>query len=488
MKKILYLFLLTISVFVASCHENNEEIGSSLEEGYTDIEIHSDSSLHYSAESDSLYSTLVNYAVNRAQYHMLGDIKIPKFGEIKSDYLTELRYIAAFDTTLVKSGMLDSMAITIKFLVNQTTGDDRAPMQVAAYQMNKTLSSISGEMVYTNLNPDDFCDYKIKLGEKVFTSTPTNVTADTVTVILPISRNGLTSKEWAEDFFKLYKSFTQYPSDKELVDYLPGIYITHNYGGGAIIRVYTTSVDIYHRSYVYNVYGNVAEVDGVKKEIKKTTSIFVSTNEVESVNHMSVEWADEVTTIADASKPILTTPLGYNARITLPVDDIIKKFKSSVDKPGVMGLLNSVTLKLPVYFTANNEYEITPPPYLLLMRADGNIYVDNKLKHVTPDIFFYDKMLPDKTNFFLATYSSSLRTYDFGNIQAYITNIIKNDPNNGEADAYAVDSQMILVPVGVSTDAEGTITAVYPYLQAPKFAQIDTKNIDIRFVYSTKTY
>ena len=149
MKKILYLFLLIISVFVVSCHENNEEIGSSLEDGYTDIKIHSDSSLHFSAGSDSLYSTLVNSVVNRAQYHMLGDVRIPKFGEIKSDYLTELRYIAAFDTNLVKAGMLDSMAITIKFLVNQTTGDDRAPMQVAVYQMDKTLSSINDKMVWT---------------------------------------------------------------------------------------------------------------------------------------------------------------------------------------------------------------------------------------------------------------------------------------------------------------------------------------------------
>ena len=67
-------------------------------------------------------------------------------------------------------------------------------------------------------------------------------------------------------------------------------------------------------------------------------------------------------------------------------------------------------------------------------------------------------------------------------------NIIKNNPNNGENDNYAVDSQMILIPVGVSTDTEGTITAVYPYLQAPKFAQIDTKNIDIKLVYSTLAY
>ncbi len=486
MRNAIYLFLLLIVLSVTSCYDNNDEIGASLD--YTEVEIHSDSSLCFTAKSDSLYSTLVNYAVNRAQYHMLGDIKIPKFGEVKSDYLTELRYIAAFDTNLVKSGMLDSMAITIKFLVNQTTGDNRAPMQVAAYQLNKTLSSQKADTVYTNVNPSDFCDFKIKLGEKVYTSTPSNVTADTVTVIVPISRDGLTSKEWAEDFFKLYKSFKEYPSDEQLINYLPGLYITNNYGGGAIVRVYTTTVDIYHRSYVYNVHGEVASVDGVKKEIKKTTPIFVSTNEVESVNHMSVDWAGEVTQLAENSNPILTTPLGYNVRITLPVNDIIKKFKETTSQSGVLGLLNSVTLNIPVYYTEDNAYEITPPPYLLLMRADGNIYVDNKVKHVTPNIFFYDRMLPDKTNFFLATYSSATRSYDFGNIQSYITNIIKNNPNNGEEDDYRTDSQMILIPVGISTDTEGEIKTVYPYLQAPKFAQIDSKNIDIRFIYSTIEY
>ena len=66
----------------------------------------------------------------------------------------------------------------------------------------------------------------------------------------------------------------------------------------------------------------MAEVNGVKKEIKKTTSIFTSTNEVESVNHMSVEWDNQVNALA-ATNPVLTTPLGYNAKIILPVDSII---------------------------------------------------------------------------------------------------------------------------------------------------------------------
>lgn len=487
MKKIRNLcILLFLSVFAVSCNDNNNLIGSSLD--YTEVEIHSDSSLGYSAESDSLYSTLVNYAVNRAQYHMLGDIKIPKFGDISSDYLTELKYIGAFDTNLVKTSMVDSIVLKIKFLVNQTTGDDKAPMRVVAYQLNKPLTSFSNDTVFTNVNPLDYCDMQSVLGEKVFTSTPSTVTSDTVTVTMPVSRNGQTSKEWAQDFFELYKSFKHYPTDEELQQYIPGIYITHNYGGGSIIRTYSTTLEIYHRSYVYNVYGEVAEVDGVKKEVNRATPIFVSTNEVESVNHMSVNWASEVVSIAASGKPIITTPLGYNVNITLPISKIINNFKNTIEKPGVMGLINSLTLSIPVYFTENNEYEISPPPYLLLMRADGNIFVDGEKKYVNPNIFFYDRMLPDKTNFFIATYSSATKSYDFGNIQAYITNIIKHDPNNGTEDDYKIDSNMILIPIGVTTETDGTIKSVYPYLQAPKFAQIDVENIKIKFIYSTKDY
>ena len=62
MRNILYLFLLLIVLSVTSCYDNNDEIGASLD--YTEVEIHSDSSLRFTAESDSLYSTLVNYAVN----------------------------------------------------------------------------------------------------------------------------------------------------------------------------------------------------------------------------------------------------------------------------------------------------------------------------------------------------------------------------------------------------------------------------------------
>lgn len=481
-------FYTIIGILAVSCSDNNNLIGSSID--YSDIQI-STKTFRYSENSDSVYSKLNDVAVNRAIYHMLGKIDIKDFASVNSSYLTNLRYIGKIDTVLVEEDMVDSLVLILKCFVNQTIGDDLMPMRVTAYQNNTLLPKNSTDTIFTDVNPEKYCDLSKKLGEKIFSSSPlgsSNQSSDTVTVRIPLSRNGMTTQGWAKDFYNYYRDNKGYLTNEDMQEYLPGLYITHTYGDGFISRIDSTIINLYHKSYVYNVYGEVAEVEGVKKEVNQVTPILVSSEEVSSVNCMETQWKTKITDMAEQGKPVMTTPLGYNAHIILPVNDIIDTYNKSIEGSGVVGIINSVTLSVPVVKYPENEYDITPPPYLMMIRADANATgTDNLIEHTTPNIFFFNRMLPDNTNTYYASYNSSTKTYDFGNIQAFISNILKNDPNNGTADKYKGDSHVILVPVGLSYDSSSSsVVSIYPYLESPRFAQIDTKNINVTMIYSVK--
>lgn len=477
-----------LGILMMSCNDNNDLIGSSID--YSDIQI-TNKRFRYSENSDSVYSKLNDVAVNRAIYHMLGEIDIEDFASVNSSYLTNLRYIGKLDTVLVEENMVDSIVLVLKCFVDQTIGDVLMPMRVTAYQNSKLLPKNSEDTIFTDVAPSTYCDMTQKLGERVFSSSPlssSNETSDTVTVRIPLTRNGMTTQQWAKDFYNYYRANKGYLTNEEMQEYLPGLYVTHTYGDGFISRIDSTIISLYHKSYVYNVYGEVAEVDGVKKEVSEVTPILVSSEEVASVNCMKTEWKDKIADMASQGLPIMTTPLGYNTHIILPINDIIETYNNAVKGAGVVGIINSVTMSVPVINYPENDYGITPPPYLMMIRADANATgTDNVIEHTTPNIFFFNRMLPDNTNTYYASYNSSTKSYDFGNIQAFISNILKYDPNNGAEDKYKYDSHVILVPVGLSYDSSSaSVVSIYPYLESPRFAQVDTKNIDITMIYSVK--
>lgn len=485
-KRIFY-FLVT-GILAISCSDNNNLIGSSID--YSEMEI-VNRTFRYSENSDSVYATLNDVSVNRAIYHMLGKIDVKDFASINSSYMTNLRYIGKLDTVLVEEDMVDSIALVLKCFVSQTIGDELMPMRVSAYQNNGPLPKNSSDTIFTDVDPGKYCDMTQKLGERIFSSSAlgsSNQTSDTVTVIIPISRNGMTTRELAQDFYRYYKENDGYLTNEQMQDYLPGLYVTHTYGDGFISRIDSTIINLYHTSYVYNVYGEVAVVDGVKKEVEEVTPILVSSEEVSSVNCMQTNWKTKITDMAARKLPVMTTPLGYNANIILPVNDIIETYNKAVAEAGVVGIINSVTLSVPVIPYKDEEYGITPPPYLMMMRADANATGSGgEIEHTTPNVFFFNRMLPDNTNTYYAAYNSSTKTYDFGNIQAYISNILKYNPNDGTSDKYKGDSHVTLVPVGVAYDtSSSSVVSIYPYLESPRFAQIDTKNISVNMIYSVK--
>lgn len=509
--KLNWLLSLVLIVLTISCNDDINQIGTSIDD--TIISIKVDNSLTYTT-SDSVYSVPAGPVTNRTIIQMLGAIDMIDYGSIRADFLTQMRSIANFDSKLVTEDMLDSLVLELGFLSNSFIGDSLTPMQVSVYPLNKVLES----PLYSNIDPKDYYNSEDVLGKQIYSASRQSypdslLNSDGSRIIkIKLERPGHTSKELAQEFFRLYNSKNGILTENDLINFFPGIYVTNTYGKGVLINVLSSVIKIYHSTYIYDIEGpnglkeneDLTNNDGSHPlAINKTsTSILVSSNEVPTINHIESTNAAYIENAIAEGRAIIKSPDGYDAHITFPVTEIIKKYREVVpieaeNNGTVSGLINAINFSIPIKESANNtfqKYGLTPPPYLLLMRAGGKVADSNgDIVEMDKNKFFIDRKLTDNLNYFYATYNSTTKSYDFGNIRGFITNIIQKNPNNGSIEnGYPIDSDLILIPVSLTTSTSDyygtTVDAITPYISIPTFVELDTKNIKIEMVYSTKTY
>ncbi len=509
--KLNWLLPLVLIVLTTSCNDSINQIGTSIDD--TIISIKVDNSFAYTT-NDSVYSVTAGPVTNRTIIQMLGAIDIEDYGSIRADFLSQMRPIAKFDTRLVTENMLDSIVLELGFLSNSFLGDSLTPMQVSVYPLNKVLE----KPIYSNLDPSDYYNAEDILGKQIYTTSLQSYPDSLIDssgsrfIKIKLARPGHTSKELAQEFFKLYNDKDGLLTENDIIDFFPGVYVTNTYGKGVLVNVLSSVIKIYHGTYVYNSDGSdgleededITTEEGTHPLVvnKTTTSVMVSSNEVPTINHIISTNAPYIENAIANGRTIIKSPDGYDAHITFPVTDIIKKYREYVPEEAeiegsVSGLINAINFSIPIKESANeifSKYGLTPPPYLLMMRAGGKVADSNgDIVEMNKNQFFTDRKLTDNLNYFYATYNSTTKSYDFGNIRGFITNIIQKNPNEGSIEnGYPIDSDIILTPVSVSTTTSdyygSTINAITPYISIPTFVELDTKNIKIEMVYSTKTY
>ena len=509
--KLNWLLPFVLIALTISCNDDINKIGTSIDDTLISIKV--DNSLAYTT-ADSVYSIPAGPVTNRTIIQMLGAVDMVDYGSIRADFLTQMRPIAKFDSRLVTEDMLDSLVLELGFLPSSFLGDSLTLLQVSVYPLNKVLE----KPIYSNLDPTDYFSPEEILGQQIYTTSRQSypdslINSDGSRIIkIKLARPGHTSKELAQEFFKLYNDKGGILTESDIADFFPGVYVTNTYGKGVLINILSSVIKIYHDTYVYNDQGgggleeneDITNDDGTHPLVvnKATTSVLVSSNEVPTINHIISTNASYIENAIADDRAIIKSPDGYDAHITFPVTDIIKKYREVVPEEAentgaVSGLINAINFSIPIKKSANDifsNYGLTPPPYLLLMRAGGKVADSNgDIVEMDKNQFFLDRKLTDGLNYFYASYNSTTNTYDFGNIRGFITNIIQKNPNGGSIEnGYPIDSDLILVPVMLSTttsDYYGTIiNAITPYISAPTFVDLDTKNIKIEMVYSTKTY
>ena len=168
----------------------------------------------------------------------------------------------------------------------------------------------------------------------------------------------------------------------------------------------------FYATRMYMYYSKPDKVDDKDTVYHYVSSFLAVTPEVVNYNNISQQLSADVTTLASKSPVVVApSPMGFDANVTIPVRDIVSKYK---EQAGLYNVINSMTFRVSAE-SIENEYGITPPPYLLLIRKDKR------------DEFFKDAELTDNKTSFYAAYSSISKSYTFTSMRQYVIDMIEKD-------------------------------------------------------------
>jgi len=446
-KSLLAIFsILTSLIFVISCDDDLNTIGSSIQPPSDTISVATDT-ITVSARTVSLSDAI--YA--RTTEGVLGKYEDNLFGTIKSDYLCQFYFPsdAKFSETFKH---VDSTRLLITF--REFSGDSLAPTGLSAYKVTTPLT----ENYYTNIDPAKYSDMKQTL-------TSTTYTISGVPSYTPSSgqkyreiRSHL-GAEFGQKIYDGWKNKT-ITDNKSFNEYFPGMYITTNFGSGNLIKVIDTSIEIAYTKTFKDTLGNVKDTTG--------TFMFSVTPEVIQLNHIKNSNPEELFKEGTGAS-YLKTPAGVCSEITFPIGQIVrnmeKKNKTS---------LASAQFSLKGYTEKESDPlygGMSRPRYVLLVHKDS------------VDSYFTKRTWQTENNktSFIASRNTSSNIYSFGNISALITAYKDKDIEN---------ATFLLIPVNVnySVDANTNrtiIVGVFHYMfPSTAILRTDPENLKLDLVYN----
>ncbi|MCH5327619.1 MAG: DUF4270 family protein [Coprobacter sp.] len=473
-----------LAALFTACNDDINQIGTSINDTF--LSIIEDSTF---SQQITVTSIPVEAIPNRTLTQLIGAIDMPGYGTLQSGFMTQLVPYQQLNFNAIYEGIVDSLVVTFTFPGNAFTGDSLAPMQLTVYELEKELPA----QLLSNIDPEaeGYVDLSKPIGQTSYSASNLDTRAATTNPAYKTIEVKL-SDELRDRLFEACKADPEAMMD---IDYFasvfPGIYVRNTFGQGSVANISQTIMGWCYKRRVYNSSGEVIQVtdeDGTRRDSIVSTSVptYMFTNAVPSINILKSTPADDIRQAVAAGRAIIQGPVGYDALLHFPTRNIIQTYTDALTASTTVGMLNAVTLNIPVITRNNNT---TPPPYLLLMRKGGYVYNSNgELTETGRNIFFSDKLLPDGKNYFYAAYNSASHTYNFGNIREFITSIIEKDPNPGNPQA---NEELLLVPVTISSETLSTgalsITSVTPYIAKPSQIEIDTENIQLKLVYSTQS-
>jgi len=420
-----FLFLFILTFF--SCTDGLTDMGVSIQPSQDMVSVSADT-FHLKTEN-----VFVDYIYTRQDSFLLGNFYDSKYGSTRADILAQVNCPVGF--TFPDGSVPDSAAIALRYLT--WFGDEYSPMEIKIFQMNKATFSYS-EHYPSNINPDDYTDQSILLGKRIITPSDTSGSrSDTTLVRFKLSDNFV---QW---FFPENRT---YNSQKDFLQKFKGMYITTTFGSASIL--YVSQIDLYY--YYHYTYVRKAS-DGSDSTVTVNNVItFPANAEVRQVNRIQHPDRNEVVQSREEVNYV-ASPANINTRITLPVNKIAQKMKTSVNNKYLS--VNSALLNVEV--TEQDEATIAVPlvQYMML------------IKESALDRFFKNNELPSDTCALVAQYSYTKNTdtdsYDYYytfNLSGLISNEIRKAETNGTQLPETMN--LMLVPVTVSYNSSGSYTSV----------------------------
>jgi len=455
MKKFHHLLaiLLSASALLASC-DNNDEVGSSLNESEVSVVVDS----LFDIRGESVANPRV---LSRTTTQLLGTVDAKGYGRLSSEIVTQFMPAADIDVDGVSVNDIDSLRLVFSIPNGGYIGDSIAPMGLEVYRLTRQLP----KQIYSNFDPTGYYDPNAPLARKIYASNSQgysdsiqNLNFRGVIIKLPV--------ELGRELFTLYRDNPQsFQTPDAFAQHFAGLYIKNSYGGGCIIRISNTVMQMfYHKT--------TTDDDGKTVDKPYVGYYFGVTPEIVSNNIINYDMSAELSHLATKNLPVISAPTGYDVNITLPIPELISRFKA--DK-GTLAVINDFTFRVAAN-PINNDFGITPPPSLLLVLSKDK------------DKFFTDNSLTDNVTSFVADYNSNSGTYTFSDMRQYIIDILAKE--NVTADDYTFTLTPVYVNKVVEKNMYGTttyISSIVPYINTPSMAQIDLKKSKIIFTYSNQS-
>ena len=423
-KNIFYTILIVVTALLYSCDDSLKNIGFTIQPEGDRIAVGTDS-LFIKAKTVAVDSLLPDGMFAKTKRPVLGEYKDPVFGTTRSDFVGEFYYPEG--KKFPKNTTIDSVKVAVFY--NSWEGDSLAPINLTAYEINKRLPTGSH---FTKFDPTKYVDLSAPLGNSVFSVANIEVPLHErkqpdyyhrAFINLP--------KSLGERIHNLSETVNNLDTDA-LKEYFKGLYLTTDFGSGAIVTVDYTRLYI-HYNYL-DEKGSSTKEDTIRtgSMILNTTPEVILINRIENKNNKLLEENDEYAYIK--------SPAGVYTELEFPLTDKADKLNNQA-----LNLARFKVTALPDK-DAELKFRLKPSPYLLLINKED-------LKE-----FFEKRKLPDNVTSFYAQLDETTYTYDFGNLSTMINHY--KEKNDGKVK----NLNYVLVPIDVEISTinnQPQITAVY---------------------------
>jgi len=455
-----FIFVVLLPILFLSACKDSDQVGSSIQPDEDLLRVHSNKVYVESA------SMLVDSVLSKSSYFFLGMYTDAKLGQTKaefmsqidarlgvggltipdttvvsrystysgipSDYLTEEvneNYGPIEKITLPKEITADSVFFVMGFtdVFGDTTKEPPAQQGIEVYALNKMLESSSIHKYYTNTNMADFYNKKDSLGEGNY-----NVLQNEDGIIIRL--NTLKGKNLGDRLVKIYQKGSTINTQKQFNDFFKGIYVSHSFHQGCIMKIYTAYILVYY-SYDAKISTTYQGRDTTIVHRLPTYFSLHANKAVERVNlFRHIDLKEKFPLLQNDEITYTYTPAGMYTAVNIPfetmVDSIRKPKKEGAPEVDITKVMfNSARL---TFFAKELNWKTdlnkTPNPYMLLIHKDS----------VVP--FFHRNKTPDGMSSFIASYNSANESYTFDMTKAAQKKLTGQDSFNED---------MVVVPIVV---------------------------------------
>lgn len=457
MKSILYSVLSCIALLTAVACQDSSQIGNIL--GDETIKIVVDS--NFTVSGSSVRNEVVQ---SRTLSQLIGKLEAKGYGSISSDFVGQLMPSLALDTTAITANDIDSVKVFMQMTKGDFVGDSLVPMGLTIYRLNESLPY----PIYSNFDVDGYYD-PAPLAECVYTASVFNE-PDSISELSNIYTTMSLPLSLGKELYNAYLANPGVFANPDIFakDVFKGLYIKSSYGSGRIADFSTTSLRYYYHREEYN------EDSARYETVKYVGDYFAVTPEVVVNNNIKYTPAQEILDMVRAGEDVIVAPAGYEVELRLPGPELMASYNQYADR---LRVLNTVTMTIPAE-TIENDFGITPPPYLLLVKKSEK------------DEFFAKNKLNDNVTSFYAAYDETNHCYSFNLLRAYLLDLM------GKSSITEDDYTFVLTPVQINSETSSSnsyyygstttsvVTGIVPYVSKPAMTKIVLDKAKIRLTFS----